>query len=93
MSDVILVLQFNQFDALGNLFLQDIKGNQERQFLSMVLPNTCGQLVRQAALQFSQKEIVLVGDSREFLEGLQEIILSEYTNNYDNNIIDITILT
>ena len=92
MSDVILVLQFNQFDALGNLFLQDI-GNQERQFLSMVLPNTCGQLVRQAALQFSQKEIVLVGDNREFLEGLQEIILSEYTNNYDNNIIDITILT
>lgn len=93
MSDVILVLHFNQFDALGNLFLQDTKGNQERQLLSAVLPNTCGQLVRQAALRFSQKEIVLVGDNREFLEGLQEIILSEYTNNYDNNIIDITILT
>ena len=93
MSDVILVLHFNQFDALGNLFLQETKGNKERQFLSFVWPNACGEMVRQAALQFSQKEIVLVGDNREFLEGLQEIILSEYTNNYDNNIIDITILT
>ena len=92
MSDVIMVLDFSPFDAMGSLFLQDAK-TQERRLLAYVAPNTCGPYVRQAALQFSQKEIVLVGENKEFLKGLREIILEEYTNNYDNNVIDITILT
>ena len=92
MSNVKLILSFNQFDAVGSLFLQNID-SQERQLIHYVLPNTCGPYVRQAALQFEQNDLILIGDNREFLNGLQNIILEEYIKNYDNNTLNITIIT
>ena len=91
MSDVKLICICNQFDANGTLLLANFDEDTRRNLCSFNLREVAHS-INQYSHEYDVNDIIMLGDNKTYLQGIREQILSDYTLNYANEKINITIL-
>ena len=92
MQNVILVCEMNQFDNLGWLSLLNTE-NGDKDILCTIDLNNYAEKVIEQSEQCKITDVILTGDNRYFLEGLEQGIYSYQFSQYNNNKISTTIIT
>ena len=91
MPDVKILCICNQFDAYANIVIADYDNDTQTPPATFTLDSIAAGIYT-GSQNYKTNNVVLLGDNKQYLQGIREIILSDYALNYANENINITIL-
>lgn len=91
MPNVKILCICNQFDAYANIVVADYNDDTQTPATTFAL-DSIAEGIYVGSKNYKTNDIILLGDNKEYLKGIREIILSDYALNYANENINITIL-